>query len=112
MKHDNNIFYIHIEETKLYTLSELCEICGIHADMIVEMVEYGIIEPMGESQQQWLFAEPALVRTKTALRLQKDLQINLSGLALVLDLLEEVDELRDKVNSLEQLLKSLGKYTK
>ena len=44
-----------IDDDQLFTLADLCRSCGVHAEMISEMVEYGIIEPQGESAAKWQF---------------------------------------------------------
>jgi chaperone modulatory protein CbpM len=44
-----------------------------------------------------------LQRAKTAVHLQRDLDVNLAGVALVLDLLEEMEELRERVKLLDRL---------
>jgi chaperone modulatory protein CbpM len=43
-------------------------------------------------------------RVEIALRLQRDLQVNLAGAALALDLLEETQRLRARLQSLECLI--------
>ncbi|MBT9477058.1 MAG: MerR family transcriptional regulator, partial [Polaromonas sp.] len=42
-----------------------------------------------------------LQRARVALRLQTDLDVNLAGAALALELLDELDELRARVQRLE-----------
>jgi chaperone modulatory protein CbpM len=42
-----------------------------------------------------------LQRARVALRLQNDLDVNLAGAALALELLDELDELRARVQRLE-----------
>ena len=78
----------------MFTLGELCHTCTVHAEIVVEMVSEGILEPEGEAPAQWRFSGSALRRLRTALRLQQDLQINLAGAALVLELLDELHDLR------------------
>lgn len=76
-------------------LRELCQACGVTADLIMDMVEEGILDPRaGPGPRHWRFSGKALSRVQIALRLQRDLRINLAGAALVLDLLEELEELR------------------
>ncbi|MCX7088570.1 MAG: MerR family transcriptional regulator [Methylococcales bacterium] len=82
-----------IEEGSL-TLGQLCRACGAHAEWIICLVEESIIEPQGDEIRSWRFSGASLVRARSALRLQRDLGINLAGIALVLDLLEELDNLR------------------
>ncbi len=85
---------ILLDEQARLNLRELCGICGIHAELVIEMVSEGIAEPIGSSPVHWQFNGPAVKRIQRALRLQKDLGVNLPGAALALDLLEELEELR------------------
>lgn len=88
-----------IDETTI-TMVELSRTCNIHAELLIEMVEHGLLEPIGKSPAQWKFNSDDLRRVQTALRLQRDLGVNLSGAALVLDLLDELQELRMKLSLL------------
>jgi chaperone modulatory protein CbpM len=88
-----------IEEDSL-TLGQLCRACGVHADWIISLVEEGIIEPQGEDIRLWRFSGASLVRARIALRIQRDLGVNLAGIALVLDLIEELEGLRAHMKTL------------
>ena len=88
-----------IEDDKLFTLADLCRSCGVHAEVISDMVEFGIIEPQGESAAKWQFSGGCLWRVTTVVRLQRDLEVNLAGAALALDLIEEVRELRRQLKA-------------
>ncbi len=76
------------------TLAELCQACHIPAEQIVELVAEGIIEPTGQGQTHWRFRAVSVRRVHCALRLQRDLGVNIAGAALALDLLEELERLR------------------
>jgi chaperone modulatory protein CbpM len=82
-----------VEEDDL-TLGQLCRACGVHAEWVISLVEESIIEPQGDELRSWRFSGASLVRVRSALRLQRDLGVNLAGIALVLDLLEELERLR------------------
>jgi chaperone modulatory protein CbpM len=88
-----------IEEDSL-TLAQLCHACGVHADWIISLVEESIIEPQGEDIRLWRFSGASLVRARSALRLQRDLGVNLAGIALALDLIEELESLRAHMKTL------------
>lgn len=88
-----------LDERADYTLRQVCEVCGVRAEIIWDMVSEGIAEPSGESAVDWHFSGVDIVRIRTAVRLQRDLQVNLPGAAMVLDLLEELRELREKVRA-------------
>jgi chaperone modulatory protein CbpM len=91
-----------IEEDSL-TLGQLCRACGVHADWIISLVEEGIIEPQGEDIRLWRFSGASLVRARIALRIQRDLGVNLAGIALVLDLIEELEGLRAHMKTLDHV---------
>ena len=85
---------ILLDEQARLNLRELCGTCGIHAELVIEMVSEGIAEPTGSDPVYWRFNGPAVKRMQRALRLQRDLGVNLAGAALALDLLEELEALR------------------
>ena len=96
----NDLSLVHtgtvIEEDSL-TLEQLCHACDVHADWIISIVEESIIEPQGENSRLWRFSGASLIRARSALRLQRDLEINLAGIALALDLMEELESLRKQI---------------
>ncbi len=85
-----------IEDDSL-TLGQLCQACGVHADWIVSLVEESILEPKGDQIQLWRFSGTSLVRVRSALRLQRDLGVNLAGIALALDLIDQLESLRARL---------------
>ena len=76
------------------SLDELCSLCRVSEELVVEIVAEGIVEPRGTERGQWRFSGVALVRVQRVVRLQQDLGINLPGAALALDLLDELERLR------------------
>ncbi|MFH1215155.1 MAG: chaperone modulator CbpM [Pseudomonadota bacterium] len=81
------------DETQL-SFYELCSICDISAETIMDMVEEGLIEPDGREPMEWRFRSYEIRRVQVAMRLQQDLRVNLPGAAVIVDLLEELEELR------------------
>jgi len=92
-KHEVMIVANYSQESWL-TFDEVCRICNISSDALHELIAYEIIRPRQSTQGDLLFNLVDLHRTKTALRLQRDLEVNIAGVALVLDLLDELEELR------------------
>lgn len=83
-----------LDEQVYLTLQEICVACSSRKEWIVEFVEEGILEPDSPERSQWRFPASSLNRARTAVRLHRDLGINTAGIALALDLLDEIDELR------------------
>ncbi|MCK9295885.1 MAG: chaperone modulator CbpM [Desulfobulbaceae bacterium] len=86
-----------LDDQARLSLEELCEICGISAETIVDMIDEGLLEPQGRVPGEWRFRCYEVRRVQVALRLQQDLRVNLPGAALILDLLEELEELRRRL---------------
>ena len=86
---------IVLDEQVTFTLGELSYACGIQTELVVEMVDQGVIEPAA-SGNEWQFYGDSLVRAQRALRLVRDLDLNWPGAALVLDLLDELDRLQKR----------------
>jgi len=103
--HEHEIMIIaDYSQTSVFTLQELCEICGISVDVVHELVEYDIIHPKYTTKHQVVFEMVDLQRAKTALRLQRDLELNFAGVVLVLNLLDELETLRKQAAFLERYL--------
>ncbi|POA97295.1 MerR family transcriptional regulator [Chromobacterium sinusclupearum] len=83
-----------VEEQLELTLLELCQASHAEEAFVIRWVREGALEPQGESPQNWRFRGDALRRARVAWRLSCDLEINPSGVALVLDLLDELQALR------------------
>ncbi|OEY67883.1 chaperone modulator CbpM [Marinobacter sp. X15-166B] len=105
----NKVTVVMIEQTEpqqdVFTLRELCERTEVHAEFVIKLVSYGIISPVRDCPAaEWCFDLNALVRLQKAQRLQRDLNLNLPGLAVSLDLLDDVRNLRREVARLNQQL--------
>ena len=83
-----------LEEQVGLSLSEVSRACAVHAEMIVELVNEGVLAPDGREPHRWRFTGLHVRRATVALRLQRDLGLNLAGAALALELLDELEALR------------------
>ena len=91
---------IIVDEQVGLTLAELSRACAAQAELIIELVEEGVLEPAGREPQRWRFTGVHLRRARVAVRLQRDLGLNLAGAALALQLLDEVEALRARLRVL------------
>ena len=67
--------------------------CGIDADFVVELVDEGLLRPAVE-QPEWRFGGEELARVRRICRLRRDFEANLQSVAVMLDLIDEIDRLR------------------
>ncbi len=86
-----------VEEEILLTFVELCQACDAGEEHVRAWVFEGVLEPVGESPQEWRFRGDSLRRARLARRLHHDLDINPPGVALALDLLDEIATLRSRL---------------
>jgi len=86
-----------VEEEIHLTLVELCQACSAEEEHVTAWVFEGVLEPVGDSPQDWRFGGESLRRARLALRLSRDLEINPPGVALALDLLDEIAALRARL---------------
>lgn len=89
-----------LEEQAGLTLAELCRACDAQADLLLELVEEGLIVPSGDSPERWSFTGVQLRQARVAVRLQRDLGVNPAGAALALQLMDEIDALRQRLRVL------------
>lgn len=92
-----------LEEQVGLSLGEISRACAVHAELIVELVNEGVLAPDGREPHRWRFTGVHLRRATVALRLQRDLGLNLAGAALALELLDEVEALRSQLRAMGAL---------
>jgi len=85
------------------SLGDLCRVCGISAEQVLALVDEGVIEASGSDPGRWRFQAVSIRRVRCAYRLTRDLGVNLAGAALVLELLEEIEQLRAQVRRIERM---------
>lgn len=92
---------IILEDQTGLTLADLCRTCAVHAEYIIELVEEGVLLPVGRKRVSWRFTGDHLHKVTVAMRLQRNLGINLAGVALALQLLDEIEALRARLREID-----------
>ncbi len=85
--------YILEDQTEL-TFDDICRACAAEAARITELIEEGVLSPAGAGPSEWRFTGVHMHRARIAVRLQRDLGVNLAGAALALELMDEMALLR------------------
>ena len=86
-----------VEEEVHMSIVEISQATRAPEDLIMSWVSEGVLSPAGSSPEDWRFSGESLKRAKTAARLTHDLELNTPGVALALDLLEEISRLRNQL---------------
>lgn len=92
-----------VGEAEWMAASEICRLCRLELDAVIELAELGLVSPRGYAPEQWQLPAAALPRLAVAGRLMHDLGINVSGAALAVELLEAQRELERRIHRLEHL---------
>jgi chaperone modulatory protein CbpM len=85
-----------IEKTVTITVSELADRCECSIELVRRFMWSGLIDPIGELSDVPLFGLSAVPRLKRALRLKRDFKLNVDALALVVELLDRIEELEKR----------------
>ncbi len=86
-----------VENSEPLSLVELCRMCGVSTERIIEIVAEGVVEPRGEETENWSFHAVSVQRVRFVLNMERDLGVNTAGSALALELLEELEQLRKRL---------------
>ncbi|MEQ7920586.1 chaperone modulator CbpM [Xanthomonas sp. WHRI 1810A] len=85
-------------------MKEFCQVVDMPAAYVIKIVEHGILEPQGKKPDEWLFDTYSLSVAKRAAKLHHELALEWDGVALALDLLDELDHVRAENRMLKQRL--------
>lgn len=85
-------------------LNDVCDAVELPRNTFIKMVEYGIVEPRGETLTEWSFDLTMVSIARRAVRLRRDLKLNWSAVALVIELIEEREQLQAENELLNQRL--------
>lgn len=99
---DKVIAGVIIEKSASLTLEELCHAIHVQPEIILQLVEYQLIRPEGETAADWRFDSLSLKRSKIAASFYHDLAINMEGIALALELLDQIEHLQQQIHILEK----------
>jgi len=68
-----------VEEDMELTLADLCRACQLPAERVFELVDEGVIEPLGREPARWRFRAVSVRRVRCVQRLERDLGVNVAG---------------------------------
>lgn len=86
------------------TLEEVCAAVDLPTEVLIEIVEEGVLEPEGNKPEEWIFDATMLSMIKRATRLHRDFDIEWTSIPLLLDMLNEMEQLRSENKLLKQRL--------
>lgn len=90
-----------IDENNVLTFEEICR--ATHADhhLMIQLIEYHVIQPKGASQQHWQFDHVCLKRARIARNFYYECEVNLAGIGLLIDMLDKIEMLEAQIARLK-----------
>ena len=89
-----------LDERGAVTLVELSECSGFTESELRDLVEFGALEPLDSNAADLNFGAKCIVAARAAYRLRNDLELDTHGLAIVLSLIERVQELEAQLQGM------------
>jgi chaperone modulatory protein CbpM len=89
-------FGIWLEDDQALDLEGFATACGLEVDDVCKLVDEGLLQPTVD-RPVWRFGGEALARARRIRRLQRDFEANLQSVAVMLDLMDEIERLRARL---------------
>ena len=88
-----------MSQLTLYSVQDIATRVGVDVTLVEQLVQLGVIHVHPNSGQA--FACEVTIRVSKFVRLQRDLGLNPEGAALVLDLLDRIEQLEGRLRHYE-----------
>jgi hypothetical protein len=96
-------------EARAATLETIAREAGMHPELVLRLVRLGLVEPVGGTPQEPLFARDAAARLARAARLRRDVGIDYAGAVLASELLARIEQLELRLRRYETPAPRRGK---
>lgn len=95
-----------LDDATLVSFADLVAASGLAMELVVELAEHGVFEPVDRGMRaqppaEWRVTSHSLFIARRAARLRQDFGLDTSGIALALSLLERIDELERRLHDLQ-----------
>ena len=91
-----------LKSRDLLTLEALARRAHMHPDLVERYVELGLIHPCEGEGPSFVFEPSTVLRLGAVNRLRQSLGINMAGIAVVLDLIDQICALQDENHRLRR----------
>lgn len=85
------------DECDEITIVELCRICSVDEQLVDELIAEGVLEPTRDLPGSTVLPYSSVRRTRTVIRMQRDLGVNLPGAAVALELIDRIHLLKAQI---------------
>ncbi|MBJ8497470.1 chaperone modulator CbpM [Acinetobacter oleivorans] len=85
-----------VDEQSTFDLQQFAQACGQSPEWIIQLIEYDILS-VDNTPEAHQFIGEDVARARKAYRLQRDFDASLAAVAVMLDLIDEVQQLRKQL---------------
>jgi chaperone modulatory protein CbpM len=86
-----------IGDDAVLSMEDLARACPAEVSWIAELVEVEVLTPQGAERSSWRFRAADLSCARRVARLQRDFDASLDAAAVMLDLLDQIEQLRARL---------------
>ena len=89
-------------ESGVYIISVAARLLEVHPQTLRKYEKYGLVSPSRSVGMLRLYSEEDLIRLKIIKTLVDDFGVNLAGIAIIMELVEGLDEISMIINSINE----------
>jgi len=75
------------------TIADVAEIVGARPTLISRLVRLGVLETISDESEEPMLRSRSVLRLRRMARLRRDLGVNFAGAAVIVDLVDRIEEL-------------------
>src|ERR1041385_69330 len=87
------------------TFEMVADIVGARRSLVVRLVQQGLIDTVDDESGEQFLPRRTVIRLRRMQRLRRDLGVNFAGAAVILDLVNRLNEMNRELARLHQLVK-------
>lgn len=91
-----------MDENIFFSFIEVCQSCHISEEVLLDWLSHGLLGDLPQPIQHTQFNALMFNRIQTAERLYRDLEMNIQGVILALELMDELKQLRAELEILKR----------
>ena len=102
-----------LRDEPVYAISVAARLCDMHPQTLRLYERIGLVKPSRLDNRNRLYSDRDIERLKKIQRLTQDLGVNLAGVTVIFNLLEQMDTMREEMESeLDRLRAALDELEK
>ena len=93
-----------LPEGAVFSISVVAQLVGVHQQTIRMYERAGLVEPARTAGQTRRYSAEDIARLRQVVRMVRELGVNLAGVQVALQLLKQIEELREELDATREAL--------